>query len=218
LRKILLLVEGQTEETFVKNLPNPHLKAFGKFIEPKIIATKIVKRGDQFKGGVPSYDAVRRLIVRLLNDSSAILVGTFIDYYGLPNSFPGKQTVQGNTPIERVQYLEQKLREDIPDNRFLPYYSLHEFEAILFSRPSEIAKTLTNPAAEQELTRIRQQFPTPEDINDNAQTCPSARIKRLFPRYQKPLFGSLISQRIGLNQIRAECKHFGHWLSTLEQI
>lgn len=217
MRKILLLVEGQTEETFVKKVLNPHLKAFGKYGEPKITTTKIVKRGNQFKGGIPAYDVVRRQIIRLLNDSSALLVGTFIDYYALPDSFPGKQTIQGTTPIEKVRYLEEQLQNDINNRRFLAYYSLHEFEAILFSQPSEIANTLTNPTASQELERIRRQFATPEDINDNPQTSPSARIIQLFPHYQKPLYGSLISQRIGLAQIRAQCPHFGDWLHQLEQ-
>ena len=216
MRKILILVEGQTEETFVKTVLNPHLETFDRHAIPKIIATKIVKRGNQFKGGVPDCDNVRRQIFRLLGDTSAVVVTTFIDYYALPDTFPGKLAVQGTTPLQRVQYLEDQLRPDIGDPRFLPYYSLHEFEALLFSAPTEIATTLTSPQTSATLQGIRGQFRSPEDINDNPQTCPSARIKRLFPGYQKPLYGSLISQRIGLPQMRAECGHFNDWLQKLE--
>lgn len=219
-------MEGQTEETFVKTVLNPHLWSFGRHAEPKIITTKIVKRGNQFKGGVPQFTRVREQILRLLRDTSAVLVSTFIDYYALPSSFPGKQSLQGTTPHQRVQYLENQLASNISNSSFLPYYSLHEFEALLFASPSEITNTLTpsqNTTLHQVsraqilIKAIRQNFRTPEDINDSPATCPSARIENLFIHYQKPLHGSLVSQRIGLALIRQECPHFATWLQKLEQ-
>lgn len=218
MRKILLLVEGQTEETFVKTVLNPHLETFDRYAVPKIIATKIVKRGNQFKGGVPSYDNVRRQISRLLGDTSAVAIGTLIDYYALPPSFPGKNTIQGTTAVDRVEYLENQLKTDISERRFIPYYSLHEFEALLFSSPQEIANTLTAPQKAADLQAIRLMFSSPEQINDNPLTCPSARIRTLFPEYQKPLHGSLVTQRIGLQRIRTECSHFSQWLGLLERV
>lgn len=216
MRKILLLVEGQTEETFVKQIINPYLAVFDKYAIPTIITTKIAKRGNHFKGDVPAYQNVKRQIRRLLNDSSAVIVGTFIDYYGLPDSFPGKESLPDTIPIEKVRYLEDELRNDISEPRFLPYYSLHEFEALLFSDPTTIAVSLTSPDKAQILKNFRQQFPSPEEINDNPQTCPSARIESVFKNYQKVLYGSLISRRIGLEKIRRECRHFSEWLERIE--
>ncbi|PIS27617.1 MAG: hypothetical protein COT43_09625 [Candidatus Marinimicrobia bacterium CG08_land_8_20_14_0_20_45_22] len=218
MKKILVLVEGQTEETFTKTVLNPYLSGFDRYIEPKIIVTKIVKRGNQFKGGVPPYERVRNQILRLINDTSAALVSTCIDYYALPDTFPGKDAVQGRTPMEKVAFLEQQLYFDINSPRFLPYYSLHEFEALLFASPLEIANTLISPQEGPRLVSIRKQFASPEDINDRPQTCPSARIKAIFSQYQKPLHGSLIAQRTGLTNIRAECQHFSEWLRRLEEI
>jgi hypothetical protein len=216
MRKVLLLVEGQTEETFVKRVINPYLSSKEIYIEPKIITTKRVKRGPDFKGGVPHYGRVKTQILRLLNDTSAHIVSTMIDYYGLPNDFPGKVNQSGRNAIERVDHLEKQLGKDIDHRKFYPYYSLHEFEALLYCSPRTIAETMINLKAEPELIAIRNAFTSPEEINDNPETAPSKRLKRIFPIYQKPLYGSLISTRIGLDTIRSECPHFNAWLTYIE--
>ena len=84
--------------------------------------------------------------------------------------------------------------------------------------PKEITQGFSRPELLSEVERIRQAFPTPEDINDHPDTAPSARLRKLFPRYSKPFFGTLISRRIGLADMRAECKHFGCWVKTLEAL
>lgn len=218
MKRVLILVEGQTEERFVKTVLNSHLENFNVTCIPTIITTKLVKRGPNFKGGVPEYAIVSRQIQRLLGDTNASFVTTMIDYYGLPNSFPGEKTIGGGTPHERVAYLEQEISKDIDDKRFLPYYSLHEFEAILFSSPREIANTMIQAPSIVSLQTIRSSFSTPEDINDNPTTCPSRRLLNLFDTYNKPIYGTLISQRIGLETIREECPHFNEWISRFENL
>lgn len=217
-KKVLLLVEGQTEETFVKKVLNTHLQHSMIYVEPKIIYTKKVKRGNEFKGGVPEYSKVRKQLLRLLGDTSAHCVSTMIDYYALPQTFPGKQNIKGYTSLEKVEYLENEFNNDINHRNFLPYYSLHEFEALLFSHPSTIASTMLSHASEVTLQSIRNSFSTPEDINDNPLTCPSARLRHIFSNYSKPLFGSIISSRIGLDMIRTECPHFNSWIEAIEKL
>lgn len=216
MKKVLILVEGQTEETFVKRTLGPHLSSLDVFVVPTILKTKRFKSGASFKGGVPPYERVRKDIQRLLGDTSATLVTTMVDYYGLPKSFPGRSSVQGSTALQRVQYVEAALAADIAHERFLPYYSLHEFEALLFASTSAIAQAFAVPSMASKLNAIRAAFPSPEDINDDPVTSPSSRLESLFPRYSKPFFGSLIAGRIGLRQMRDECAHFNEWLSTLE--
>jgi len=70
---------------------------------------------------------------------------------------------------------------------------------------------------EADLEKIREQFATPEDINDSPEDCPSKRIVNLIPGYQKPLYGTLAILEIGLARIRAECPHFDEWLRKLEE-
>ena len=79
MKKVLILVEGQTEETFVKQVLAPYLNRFDIFIIPTIIVTKRVKRGADFKGGVPEYPKVRNEILRLLSGSSATIITNLIE-------------------------------------------------------------------------------------------------------------------------------------------
>lgn len=216
--KVLILVEGQTEETFAKRTLGPHFSNLGVFVVPTIIATKRIKNGPSFKGGMPSYAKVRREISRLLGDSSAALVTTMIDFYGLPASFPGRANVQGSTPLERVVFVENAIEQDINDARFLAYCSLHEFEALLFSSPATIAAAFAMPNVEQKLLSIRAQFTSPEEIDDSPSTSPSSRLQSLYPQYNKPFYGTLIGGRIGLDVMRNACAHFNDWLVRLEAL
>lgn len=218
IKKILILAEGQSEETFVKRVLYPHLLNVNIHIVPTIVTTKRVKNGPSFKGGMPSYGKVRREILRLLGDSSAALVTTMVDFYGLPSSFPGRANAEGSTPRERVAFVENAIEQDIKDPRFLAYCSLHEFEALLFSSPATIAAAFAIPNVEQKLLSMRAQFNSPEEIDDSPATSPSSRLQSLYPQYNKPFYGTLIAGRIGLDEMRSECAHFNAWLLRLEAL
>jgi len=58
----------------------------------------------------------------------------------------------------------------------------------------------------------------PEQINDGVETCPSRRLKALFPHYDKKFHGPSICQRIGLSNIRRACPRFNDWLIKLENL
>jgi hypothetical protein len=132
MKKVHILVEGQTEVTFVREVLYPHLFSHGIVLQPKLVVTKRVKAGGHFKGGVVSYDQVKRDLERLLRDTSASLVTTLLDYYGLPTDFPGQGTKPGGDCYARVTHVEDAFARDIADPRFLPHLVLHEFEALVF--------------------------------------------------------------------------------------
>ncbi len=216
--KVLILVEGQTEEAFVKNLLAEQLRRHGVTVVPIIVATKRLLTGDKKSGGYVPYPRLRAEILRLLNDSSAACVTTMLDYYGLAPEFPGRATPAGNTALERVASVERAWAADIDNHRFAPYLALHEFEALLFTVPTEIASSLGQPSLQTSLQAIRAAFKTPEDINDHEETAPSKRLGKLFPGYNKPFYGELIAERIGIERIRRECAHFAAWLVRLESL
>ncbi len=54
MKRILILVEGQTEKRFVTDLLEPHLAGFGLFPVPKIVVTGRTNDGTQFQGGSQS--------------------------------------------------------------------------------------------------------------------------------------------------------------------
>jgi hypothetical protein len=215
---VLILVEGQTEETFVREVLHPHLAGRGIYPIAKLATTKRVKSGPDFKGGIVSYGKFKNDVLRLLGDTSAALVTTMVDFYGLPTDFPGRRSMPASSCYDQVAYLEQEICKDIGHPRFLPYLALHEFEAMLFVAPEKIAQAF--PAANKggELTAIKQQFGSPEEIDDNPQTAPSRRLEILFPGYEKPLHGPLVILEIGVEQIRIECPHFNNWLVELEKL
>jgi hypothetical protein len=100
----------------------------------------------------------------------------------------------------------------------IPYIQMHEFEALLFSDPVKCSAGLYEAQIAEPMQRIRDQFPSPEHINDGPETAPSKRILGLFHRYDKPLYGCLACHEIGIRTIRQECYHFDEWVTRLEKL
>lgn len=216
-KRALILVEGQTEERFVKDTLGPAFWEVELFISPTILVTKRVKDGPNFKGGVTNFSKFRNDVQRLLNSAAGALVTTMLDYYRLPTDFPGMSSRPAGSPIARVQHVEQAVRAHFgaPPN-FLPFLVLHEFEAWLYCDPNELPRAMTQPRNQPAFQAICQSVATPEDINERPQFAPSKRIEQLFPGYQKTLHGPTTVNRIGLSAIRQRCPHFASWLTQLE--
>jgi Domain of unknown function (DUF4276) len=100
--------------------------------------------------------------------------------------------------------------------RFLPFVTMHEFEGLLFSDCEAFARGVGQGGLADSLQGIRNQFNTPEDINDSPITAPSKRVEALIPGYVKPLFANLAALEIGLETITAACPHFRTWRGELE--
>jgi len=217
-KRALILVEGQTEERFVKDVLAPSFWPVGLYIEPTLLVTKRVKDGPNFKGGVTNFAKFENDINRLLNGSGDALVTTFIDYYGLPTDFPGMATRPLQSSNEScVSYLENEIAQHFGYRRkFLPFLMLHEFEALLFSNVEVLPRVMTSIEKTGDFSAIRNAFATPEDINNDPETAPSKRVVQLFPAYRKALHGPNTARRIGLNTMRNECPHFAKWMTRLE--
>lgn len=216
MHRLYLLVEGQTEETFVRELLTPHYARIGLFITPIIVSTSL-----GYKGGVTSYGKVKPQISRLCKQDRHANVSTLFDLYALPENFPGKTTddypAQG-TGEQKADFLETRLAEDINEANFIPYLMVHEFEALLFVKPEKFGDWTDSQAVVDSLIAIAQAHETPEHINDSPQTAPSKRIARLMPAYEKTFHGPLIAAEIGLDALRLACPHFNNWLLRLEQL
>jgi hypothetical protein len=213
LRRVLILTEGQTEEGFIKRVIQPYLWQKDISLEPKIVTTKRVIGGADRKGG---GDASKILadIRRLLGDSNAVAVTTFFDFYGFPASLP-------NTPANAyrdIDLLTQAVEQEVSNIRFKAYLQRHEFEAFLFVDPQTTAEVAMQPSQAKELLRQRNLFSNVEDINLDPTLAPSKRITSALGRYSKPLTGSLVTQRVGVDRLRAECPRFAIWLSWLASL
>ncbi len=216
MKRALILVEGQTEETFIRELLVPHFAPRGLYLKSVIVSTRRIKAGGKFRGGVISYRQVERDLRPLFGDSDVSVVTTMLDYYHLPKDFPGWDGLTKSAqPGEQVRLIEKALEKEIDDPRFLAYLSLHEFEALLFADPETIVDAFPNTKKRNPLGDLSA---PPEKINDGKTTHPAARIEKATKSYRKALHGPLIAQRIGLRKIRNKCPHFASWLKKLESI
>lgn len=213
--RILILAEGETERLFVRDILSSHLLPYNIFPEVTVIPTRKVSDGTDFKGGIVRYEKVKGLLRRLLNDSNAVMITTLLDFYGLPDDFPKPQR---GSCYERIAELEKLVKQEFSDSRFYPFFFLHEFEAMMFVNPDELAEVTNSADQLLALQTIKSTYRSPEEINDHPDTAPSRRIKQLIPSYRKTAHGLSIIQNVGLNVIRAECSHFNEWLLKIESL
>jgi len=214
--RVYLLVEGQTEEAFVRELLVPHYARFGLFLYPVLVSTS-----PGHKGGVVSYAKIKPQLLRLCRHDEGAHVSTMFDLYALPNDFPGKQEatypVMGNGH-QKASFLETRLGEDIDQPNFIPNLMVHEFEALLFVAPQKFEEWTDGYKTVIALGDQAQKYATPEDINDSPESAPSKRILKAMPSYQKTIHGPLIACEIGLDALRGSCPHFNEWLVKLEAL
>jgi len=224
--RLLVHVEGQTEETFVNRILAPHLYQQGyTLVRARLLgnARQRVRRG-----GIRSWISVRDDIVNHLKEDPSCLVTTMVDYYGLPRSgdkaWPGRERAGALPFLQKAPTVHAALLADISvamggsfnAARFVPYVMMHEFEGLLFSDPNRFGEGIGRPDLAPRLRAIRAGFTSPEEINDSPITSPSKRVEALIPGYDKPLMGVLAAEKIGLQAIRAECPLFRQWLEHLE--
>ena len=124
-------------------------------------------------------------------------------------------------PYERVEYLQgawaDARADKTPDDCFIPYIQLHEFEAYLFCDVSQFASVSENAERQIEaLGKVAADFQSPELIDEK--TPPSKRIKKQFPEYDKVSDGPPMAKEIGLENIRSQCPHFDRWITRLENL
>lgn len=215
-----VICEGQTEEAFIKELLVEPFAVRGIYLFPSLIG-RPGHKGGNFKFARLYSDVEKRL----LEDRDCYCT-TFFDFYGLPESFPGKaqattqQGIENKSAILMLAMCEQltiQIGEDAM-RRFIPYVQMYEFEALLFSDPARMAAGMDQTQLSNDFHSIASQFDSPEHINNSPQTAPSKRIENLVQGYEKPLLGTLAALEVGLGQMRQQCRLFDSWLQQLEAL
>ena len=218
--RLLVLVEGETEEMFVNSVLEPHLRTLGYI---QVAARKLGNaRQRSRRGGIRAWSSVRTDLERHLRQDREAVVALMVDYYGLPQTggraWPGRAASTGADAVEAAvrESIARRMGGGFDRGRFLPLVMMHEFEAMLFSDCAAFGSAIGRADLSPALQAIRNDFPNPEAIDDSPERAPSKRIEALFPAYQKPLMGALAALEIGLKRIRVECPHFRSWLERLE--
>jgi hypothetical protein len=226
--RLLVHVEGQTEEDFVNEVLRDHLVSHGfESVGARIVGNNRLRRR---RGGIRAWPSVRKDILRHLREDAGCIATTMVDFYGLPKhgngAWPGRASCLAQSTLVKASIVEEAIMTDIvasmdanfDASRFIPFVMMHEFEGMLFSNCGAFSQGIGQPELEVEFRQVRNGFGTPEDINDSPNSAPSKRIEDILPGYEKPLLGTLAVLEIGLTTIRAECPHFAAWLRRLESL
>ena len=228
MNRLLVHVEGQTEEGFVNTVLAQALNRAGYLSVGARILGSARRRGG--RGGARGWDSVRREIVRHLRADGGCVVATLVDYYGMPHrghrGWPGRAQATNTSLPRRAALVEKAMARDIGSamgprfdcRRFVPGVLMHEFEALLFSDCATLAEVVGHPGLTVEFQGIRNRFETPEHIDDAPSSAPSKRILEMVPEYRKTVDGVLAATRIGLDTIRSTCPHFNDWLVRVEGV
>lgn len=214
MRRVHILVEGQTEEIVVRDVIAPELVP-DIWLQPVLLTTKRPAAGSSHKGGVSTWAKIEKDIRLLLRDSSASHVTTLLDYYGLPSDAPGMATRPSSTAYERVAHVEEQMRLAIGDSRFVPHLVLHETETWVFAAAQQLGELLGDAALAAALVKQVLDAGSPELINDGPSTAPSKRLVAAYPAYNKTQDGPLAIAELGLPALRSQCPHLDRWLQRL---
>ena len=213
MRRIIIVVEGQTEQEFVSGCLAPYLlKTYGVL---SVSARLIGKPGH--KGGDIRYNRLRKDLDILLREPS-VVVSMFVDFFKLGTDFPGLQgCLNQSTTANRISCIEHELATDVDAISFIPYVQQYEFEALLFSSENGFLKYL-NPKSCQALQEVSREFANPEDIN-NTQP-PSYRLLDIVKRYEgfqynKVVYGNILALEIGIDAMLARCQRFASWVDQM---
>lgn len=213
-KRLIIVVEGETEEEFVNRILKPY------FASKNIFNVKCFKIKHS-RGGLSKYSHFRRDILKCIYQQDAV-VTSLIDFYALPTDFPeyekAKQEMDKN---KQVQILEQEIKKEIEKsqkqefNNFIPYIQLHEFEALIFSSINGFDGFEKNKIDIENIEKILKNYANPEDINDNKSTAPSKRLLKHIKGYNKIVDGNMMIQKIGIDVVIKKCKRFSGWLDKI---
>ena len=141
--RLLVHVEGQTEEAFVNEALAPHLYGLGlTHVSARLIGNA---RQRSHRGGMKPWPAARKDIVAHLREDAGCIATLMVDYYEMPKAgsgaWPGRSQAAATAFTHKAKTIQDRLHEDIrramgrgfDDRRFIPYVMMHEFEAMLFS-------------------------------------------------------------------------------------
>lgn len=226
-RIIHVLCEGQTEQGFVEEVLRPYLLQHGITGVKSILITTNKKKNA--RGGMLTFGHAERDLdllkrTKVDGDYEQHFFTTMFDFYALPNDFPGyKDSLNITDRYAKVEALEKAFADFENEARFILYIQLHEFEALVFCG-IEYLKDLY-PQCKDRIDSLKEDLRSagnPELINNNPATAPSKRIikvvegdKRSRYNYNKPVSGKYVTSKVGIDELRARCRHFDRWIEML---
>ena len=121
MKRLYIIVEGQTEQEFVKTLIAPYLQKHEIFeVTPILIRTS--KTG---RGGFVNYQHLKKDAERLLkSEKKDFIVSMFVDFFRCPEVPHKEKWSVKSSHIGQVEEMERCIKDDIKDVRFIPMKDL----------------------------------------------------------------------------------------------
>ena len=218
MKRLVIIAEGETEESFVNNILCPFFCSKGIYNSIQCFKTK------HSHGGMSKYSYIKKDILNIIYEKD-VVVSMMIDFYRLPSDFPGFNDLKvTQTHQEQANLLETRIKKDLEDSQnqlfdnFIPYIQLHEFEALVFASISGIDSLFERSEMDYNgLMNVIQQYPNPEDINNHPDTAPSVRLKKLISGYNKVLHGIDIINTVGMDELLEKCPRFKTWIESMAE-
>jgi Domain of unknown function (DUF4276) len=223
MKKLFIVVEGETEERFLRKVFYNAFITQGIHIEAQQWLTN---RKLGIGGGGNNFDLIenhlRRLMAKYQHDKD-VFISVMVDLYAFPkggNTVYDDEVSRQQNGKNKALLLQDKMKNRLQYQNFIPYVQLHEYEALLLSKPDALLTFYTDKTKEIESLKAEINGIHPEEINETPQGAPSKRIIKYLPRYekQKTTAGVSTAEKIGLLFLRENCSHFNDWVKKLESI
>ena len=214
MKKLVFIVEGDSEAEFVKRIMTPFFASKGIHeIWPIIIGH-----------GYDNIEHFKNTVKRVLSFEGEPVITTFIDYYRINSTkkIPDYDRIKDEPSEQKLAIMEQKLNEVVQSIKlyrfFVPYIQRHEFETLLFADP-EKGFNLEDEQIKQDVIKLCKKFDSIEDINDTPQGAPSVRLKEIYAlhkrKYKKGADAVDIADLTSIEKMLEKCPHFRKWVETL---
>lgn len=219
--RLIVYVEGISEEIFVNRSLRPHLRTHGwRNVQAIGVATSLDPGGQ--RGGLTNWPAVEADLRQLFQDHPGedFCFTTLWDFYRTPDRFPGITNAKAAPAhADRGAMVEAALAAHFGEPRFIPYIQMYEFEAlVLAALPALTALYPAHAPSLNALGTACQAVGDFEKINDGPHTHPAQRIADVLPGFlaRKEDDGPIAIRETGLPELRRWCPRFNHWLTRLE--
>ena len=107
MNEVVAIVEGQTEQTFVRRQLAAHLVYHGITIWP------VLPGKSRNQGGVKKWTVASKDIMRTLKEGRYCT--TMFDYYAMPNSWPGRSDAKSLSWRDRARHVEEEILRMLDD-------------------------------------------------------------------------------------------------------
>lgn len=218
MRDLYIIVEGETEEEFVKRLLMPYLYSRGLACHIQAILVFVSGGGH----GHSNTEHFLNTIEPVLYLRGEPVITSLLDFF----RFPRKQASFAACAALAIAVAQADCLQDAlftavqgirPYRHFLPYVQLHEFEALLFADAAGHA--LHHPRIAADVAAVIAAHPAPEDINSRPEWAPSKRLESIYQShhqtYRKGADAVDVAELIGMERLLERCPRFSAWVECL---